>query len=441
MWAQIKWGAVWAFLCICISGGWAAPIVYVNANTGNDTTGDGSAVNPYATIQQGIDMVGTGGTVNVADGVYAANAATGVAASITKSLSLVGQSRDGTVIDGSIGGVGASGSYWAKGIHVSTANNVTVENFTVTGFTGDGATTGAYGVLFRDYAHDDTAEGLVSYSNNTVQNVQVTDTYSGIYALVNEYLTVQECLVQDVISDGVFVARASHNAVIKDNTVENAGDQGIWFGQDWAGVAVSNNGLIEGNTVNGAREAGIALSASDNSTVKNNTITNADGGGWSLGALSIMDGSDYAVVLSNWITGNSGAGVGVGTPDSGTTIIDLLIGGSEGLYNQISGNGGGVLFHNATVTDLNMTWNNLYGNTSYQLDATSGAAVSGDARYVWWGETGDPVANSLAFVDGDDNILFSPSLSAPIPEPATWALFGVGLTVCAWRKRRRGNSF
>lgn len=419
----------------------AASDVYV-ATTGSDSTGNGTAGNPYATIQKGIDMVAVNGTVHVADGSYGADVGTGKGAYITKSLTLQGQSRASTIIDGSIGGVGTSGSYWSKGIHVQ-ANNVTVNNFTVTGFAGDGTSTGAYGVLFRDYDHDEPGEGYITYSNNKVENVKVTNTYSAVYALVNEQLTVKDCLIQDNASDGMFIARGSHHATIEGNTVTNSGDQGIWFGQCWSGLGPSDYGLIKNNLVDGAREAGIALSVSDHTTVLNNTITNADGGGWSIGALSIMDGSTDIDVRQNRIYGNDGPGIAIGTPGGSSTLSDILIGGAVADHNDVYSNpGGGIWFRNVTATSgIEITYNNLYGNTGDDFDCLDGggitSTVTADARYNWWGDPSGPVVGTnLLFDDPGDTILYADWATGYIPEPGTMCLLGIGGALALLRRRR-----
>src|SRR5262245_55881118 len=46
-----------------------APVVFVDP-AGNDTTGDGSASNPFRTIQKGVDTVDLHGTVRVRPGSY-----------------------------------------------------------------------------------------------------------------------------------------------------------------------------------------------------------------------------------------------------------------------------------------------------------------------------------------------------------------------------------
>ena len=99
----------------------------------------------FKTIQEGVDAVADGDTVNVANGNY--NATSSPFVRITKPLSLIGESRDGVILDGS----GTSTIGWAKGIHV-TANNVSIENLTVQNF---GAMDyWGYGIVFRDYDHD-----------------------------------------------------------------------------------------------------------------------------------------------------------------------------------------------------------------------------------------------------------------------------------------------
>ncbi len=78
----------------------AASTLYVNNDTGNDdwdgtsATYQGGTIGPKATIQNASDEVDPDGTVNVASGTYNENL------QITRSLSLIGEDRDTTIIDG-----------------------------------------------------------------------------------------------------------------------------------------------------------------------------------------------------------------------------------------------------------------------------------------------------------------------------------------------------
>ena len=362
----------------------------------------------YTTIQAGIDAASANDTVFVLNGTYGADPATGRAAYIdtTKNgLTLTGQSQSGTIIDGSIGGVGTSGSYWPKGVHVQ-ANNVTISNLTVQGFTGDLSSTGGYGVLFRDYGHDTPGEGYIYYSGGTIENVTSQNNCYPMYALVQRNLTIDSCLIQDNLGDGMFIARECDNATITDNTVLNSGDHGIWVGNCWMGLGPSDNATITGNTVNGAREGGISFVGSDTATIEWNLITNAAGDGWSVGALSLKDGPSNVSALYNDIYANDGA------------------------WGGYAGTGHGVGI-DGTPSNILLNYNNIYDNAGYEVYNYSTVEVN--AEYNWWGDASGPTLGD----DVSDYVDYEPYLSQPIPEPVTMAGLMLGIGCLARYVRRR----
>ena len=340
--------------------------LYVNAATGSDSY-PGTEYAPFLTIQKAIDEASSS-IVHVAAGTYGADPVTGKGAYITKNgLSLIGESETGTIIDGAIGGVGSSGSYWPSGIHVQ-ANNVTIKNFTIQGFNGDGTTTGGYGVLHRDFAHDTPGEGYIFYDGCTVDNVTVQSCYSAIYALCFTHLTVKNCMVSNNGADGMFIARGSDYATIYDNTVTNSGDHGIWVGICWMGLRPSHHAKIYKNRVDGAQEGGISFVASNDAEIYDNTITNAAGedpavGGWSVGALSLKDGPSNVTAYRNLIYNNSGTWNG---------------------YNG-TGNGVGV---DGSASNINLHHNRIYGNSGYACRRYSTSIVL--AENNWWGSVDGP---------------------------------------------------
>ncbi len=314
-------------------------------------------------IQEGVDGVAAGGTVHVNNGTYGADPATGKCAYITTDgVNLIGESEAGTIIDGAIGVVGISGSYWPKGIHVQ-ANNVSVQNFTVQGFTGDNMSTGGYGVLHRDYDHDTAGEGYIFYDGCAIDDVTVQICYSGIYALCFTHLTVTDCTVSNNTSDGMFIARGSDYATVCDNAVTGSGDHGIWVGYSWTAVLPSDNATICNNTVDGAREGGISFVGSDTALIEGNVITNVAAEGWSVGALSLKDGASNVTARYNLIYDNDGG------------------------WGGYSGTGHGVGI-DGTPSNIALHWNSVYGNAGDGCHNYS--TVNVDATKCWWGHGSGP---------------------------------------------------
>lgn len=328
-----------------------------------------------------------------------------------------------TIIDG--GTWGTSGAGWPKGIH-SYADNVIIEGFTIQGFTGDLVNTGGYGVVFRDYAHDDETQGeaYIYYTDCVLRNVRVLNCYSSIYALVHTYLIIENCFVRDSLSDGMFIARYSSNPTIAENTVMNSGDHGIWVGKCWKGLGPSNNAIITRNRVDGAREGGITFCASNGATITDNTITNAKGEepplGWSVGALSLRDGVSNVVVSGNNIYGNDGLGTGSGRGigiDGSWSNIDIN-------HNFIRDNAGGGIKVMGTGTGyFKCNFNCIFDNTGYGAENTIGSPLDFENNY-WGHRTGPYHSTTNPTGQGDqvsDDVDHDPWLtSCPLAVGGIW---------------------
>jgi len=299
-------------------------------------------------------------------------------------LTLIGASRDGVILDGT----GTSTTLWAKGIHV-TANNVTIKNLTVQNFGAVGYW--GYGVLFRDYAHDEESEGYIYYTGGVVDNVKSQNNCYPMYALVNQNLTICNCLIQNNLGDSMFIARGSDGATIHDNVVTNSGDHGIWVGKCWTSPTLpSDNATIHNNTVNGVREGGISFVGSDGASIHNNTITNVAGDGWSVGALSLKDSPSNVDAYDN-------------------TIYD-----NDGSWNGYSGTGHGVGI-DGTPSNINLHDNNIYGNTGYGCYNYSTVTVT--AKCNWWGDASGPSGSGPGTGDAVSvNVDYSPWLLGPAPD-------------------------
>ncbi len=377
------------------SQGYSKPSITYADDDDDSGTNEGDAGNSggtfgydaFSRVQDAINNV-SGSTVNVADGIYTATSL--VAVQITKPLTLTGQSRDGTIIEG--GTWGQTGTGWPKGIHVIT-DSVTIQNLTVRGFTGDMVSTGGYGIVMRDYANNPSyAPCGVNYSGVTLDNVRVQNSYSAIYALCFSDLTVQSALVENAYSDGMFIAKTATNTVITNSTVITAGDHGIWVGISWDGIGPSDNATIVNNTVDGAREGGISFVGSNGAVIRGNYVTGVKGeeppAGWSRGAISLKDGPTNVLVDSNTIVANdgqgtgSGRGIGIDGAASAITITHNFIRANAEDGIKVLDTASGIVIHS----------NLICNNSAYGIENVSSNVP--DAIGNWWGHNAPIVSGT-----------------------------------------------
>jgi len=158
-------------------------LVYINADTGNDSTGDGSSGLPYLTIDKGLTTMSTGDTVYLenATATYAIASTTHRILTLA-SITVQGESKTGVVLDGA--GIGPTGSN-----HVWKLNtlgmavvwkDITIQNF-------DHGTNGAepmwklsknnitlllQNIIFKDFIISSNYDlgGLASFDNSTLAN-------------------------------------------------------------------------------------------------------------------------------------------------------------------------------------------------------------------------------------------------------------------------------
>ena len=202
----------------------------------------------YATIQEAIDAPETldGHTIFVEAGTYYENV------TIDKSISLIGEDKDTTVIDG-------NGSLRVVAIY---SDGVSISGFTVMHSYGEPGWGGG---------------GLVV---GGVGNVQISD----IIACDND------------ADWGVHLNPNSHNVNITRTVIVNNSRGGLMLHRTWK-VKVSNNIIT-----NNAYWAGVRLSFSSNNTVYGNTITNNDY------SIHLLDASNNSI-CGNKIADNNYMGI------------------------------------------------------------------------------------------------------------------------------------
>ena len=216
---------------------------------------DGSA--DFNNIQEAINNASTGDTVLVRTGTYYENVV------INKSISLIGEDRDLTIINGSrMGNV-----VWV------TASNVCVENLTVQG--SEASTSGilivrSTGNVIGNNRIIDNSEGISlynSYSNMIFGNNITANNIDGIYLSSSSNNTFSDNIVCSNQDDGIYLYFSSNNTFSR-NLISNNGLTGISFYS--SGISV-----IRGNNISVNSLYGLALDGySSGNTIYHNNLNN-----------------------------------------------------------------------------------------------------------------------------------------------------------------------
>ena len=197
----------------------------------------------YATIQEAINANETldGHTIFVEAGTYYENVV------VNKTLSLIGENRETTIIDG--------GSSWeAIAIDVS-ANNIVLRDFTIY------ASGGYFGS--RNINLNETVNTVVA-DNNIIHDDPSAGSSISVVSSANITLTGNNITCSGV---GIYLSNSSH-VLVAQNSITNG--TGTSYG---IGLYKSFNNTIVDNWITVFGGAGIGLMESFNNTVTGNNIT------------------------------------------------------------------------------------------------------------------------------------------------------------------------
>jgi len=248
----------------------------------------------YATIQAAINAANPGDTIFVKNRTYYEHVV------MNKTVSLVGQNRETTILDG--GGIG--------NVTEVTADNVTVTGFTIRNaeaWAGSGIALSQVtncNVFGNNIQANNCSDGiwLHSSSNNGITGNNITNNWDGIslwnsscnnitgnnikandhYGIMNSGSSNNDSITGNNIEDndyGIVFWHSSHNKVVGNNIANNS--NGIWL---WN---LSHENSITGNSIKANRVDGIMVSlSSKNTSITGNNITGNMGKGISLCCLS-----------------------------------------------------------------------------------------------------------------------------------------------------------
>ena len=209
----------------------------------------------FPTVQEAINAANHGDTIFIRSGNYHENIV------VNKSLSLIGENRQHTVLNG-------SGSGTALDI---TANNVNVTNLTIQNI-GDPS---AVGIRLRNVKHCNisgnnivnSAWGMNHYysSYNIISKNNIKDNGFGMELEHSNCTAIYEnCITENAI--GVWLEESVHNIIFL-NSVINSSSWGVFLGFS------SRNNTISRNILALNRDHAIHLMDSSNNNIVGNNIT------------------------------------------------------------------------------------------------------------------------------------------------------------------------
>jgi parallel beta-helix repeat protein len=157
-------------------------IVYVD-KTNTEEPWDGTQEHPYESIQEGITYTKTGGTLYVSQGTYYENF------SLDKKISIIGEDRTNTIIDGE---------------YTDIVVEINEDETTITGFT-----------IRNSNGYKDNAGIKINSNRNIIEDCIVYRTKTGIYLDKTENNNIYNCLLH-TNGEGVLF-KSSSNCNIKDS--------------------------------------------------------------------------------------------------------------------------------------------------------------------------------------------------------------------------------
>jgi len=320
----------------------------------------------YTTIQEAIDNANEGDTIYVFNGEYHENIV------VNKSLTLEGESRSGTIING-------SGLEYLGPLVAIIANNVSMFEFAVTqsglGHAGIEVVEANYCEIHHNIVSFSGDRGIAFGSgghneayNNVVYNCSA---FGGIEALFCSNNTIHNNIAYFNVW-GIATNGASHNVIYNNTIYSNRNGVNV----EWAstGNRIFNN-TINSNTLNGIRVShqsntttilgneihenhhGILIENSLENTIFGNNITNNEYG-------ISLDSSTTNAIHSNIIKENNATGIDF--YHSWTNEIQ---------QNAIEMNG----LDGITLRDINCIHNTIHGN-GIIANSQNGIALIGYAN-------------------------------------------------------------
>ncbi len=354
-----------------------ASVLYVGG------TGPGN----YTHIQTAIDDASPGDTIYIYNGTYYESI------QVYKSLSLKGENRNTTIING---------AFAQKVVHL-TADSINITEITVTngGFDFDNAGIELDHVQNCRIAHNNISSNhwdgirlVYSNDNTIINNTIVWNDLSGIYLYHSSNNTIDDNNISSNQDRGAVLHFSSNNTVVRNRISSNV-FLGIYLFSS-ARNAISDNVMIE----NGIHIYGNSLQHWNTHTMTNNTVNgkpvrywkNVVGGKIPSGTGQAILSNCTNVVIENQNITNASVGIQLGFSSDATIANNTVA------FNNLHGI---YLGHSANITIDNNTllfnWYGVYFDYSDNNIATNNTAQdNGDGIGLFYSMSNTLIHNALS---------------------------------------------
>jgi uncharacterized repeat protein (TIGR01451 family) len=352
--------------------------VYVSP-TGSDTTGNGSQSNPYKTIAKGISMVYPGGTVHLLSGTYTGTGNVNV--NITSNLTITGESRDSTIIDGQ----SANRIFIISSGYNVIISNITLRNGLANNDNGGAIQNNGGTLTLNNCAFTSNKATRTSYwDNNDVYGGAIYNT--GTLTITNSNFTSNSVTSGSnnyayggaIYNSGTLTITGSNftsnTATTYGGAIINYGTLTITGSNFTSNTAYDGGAISNGDT--GTSPTGSLTITGSNFT--SNTATSAGGAIWTHGTCNVT-GSNFTSNTANDSGGDTAKGSGGAIRNWGT----LTVTGSNFTWNSATTNGCAISNYQGTA---NINFNRIIGNGANDINAEyNGGASTVNAENNWWG--------------------------------------------------------